>query len=124
MYKRQDYQFAVINTTNALPKLSGINGNNIFSTNTCPGDTLQFNVISTDADPFQIVELTMTNHGTSASFTATPAQFPVGTFTWTPTTADISSQPYIFTLNVRDDNCDYYGCLLYTSVPIYVWRCI
>lgn len=118
----RDYQFAVINTSNALPKLSGINGNNIYMTNTCPGDTLQFNVLSTDADPFQILEISLGNNGTSASFTTTPAQFPVGTFTWIPSTADISSQPYIFTLNVRDDNCDYYGSQT-LAYQIYVNGC-
>ncbi|MBK9422943.1 MAG: hypothetical protein IPN54_02140 [Bacteroidetes bacterium] len=118
----RDYQFKVINTSNALPKLSGINGNNIYTTNTCPGDTLQFNVISTDADPFQILDISLENNGTSASLSTTSAQYPVGTFTWTPSTTDISSQPYIFTLKVNDDNCDYYGTQTF-SYQIYVNGC-
>src|SRR4029078_10261659 len=40
-------------------------------------------------------------------------QYPTGTFLWVPTPGNISSQPYTFTVNVKDDNCDYYGTQTY-----------
>lgn len=118
----RDYQFAVVNTTNNLPSLTGINGTATFVTNGCPGTPITFDVYSSDADATQNLSIDMNSNGTAASFTTTVAQFPTGTFTWTPSTSDISSQPYIFNLDVKDDNCDYFGTQTFTY-HVYVNGC-
>jgi hypothetical protein len=118
----RDYQFAVVNTTNNLPSLTGVNGTATFVTNGCPGTPITFDVYSSDVDATQNLSIDMNSNGTAASFTTTVAQFPTGTLTWTPSTSDISSQPYIFNLNVKDDNCDYFGTQTFTY-QVYVNGC-
>jgi hypothetical protein len=105
----RDYQIGVINGSNAIPTLTGINGTSNYITSACPGDSLTFDVLSDDADFTQTLSLVGTVAGTAASFTSTTAQHPVGTFTWVPTLADVSNSAYTFTVEVRDDYCDYYG---------------
>ncbi len=106
----RDYQIAVTNGTNNAPVLTGINGTSNYVISGCPGDSISFNVTGSDPDIPQVVTLSMSNPGTSASFSSVPA--PVisqGTFNWIPVTGDISASPYIFIITVDDDYCDYYG---------------
>ncbi len=118
----RDFQIAVINETNNSPTLTGINGTNTFITNGCPGDTIQFDLFSNDIDAGQNVSLIPNSSITTASWSFTSGQYPVGTFTWVPDSSNVSSQPYTFTINVNDDNCDYYGTQTY-AYQVYVNGC-
>ncbi|MBL0340376.1 MAG: hypothetical protein IPP71_05280 [Bacteroidetes bacterium] len=118
----RDFQIVVENSSNNSPTLSGINGTNSFITNGCPGDTITFDVISNDIDAGQNVTLSPNITGTTATWTSAGTPFPVGTFQWIPTPADISSQPYTYTLNVNDDHCDYYGTQTYIY-QVYINGC-
>lgn len=105
----RDIQVRVINCTNTLPTLSGINGTNNFMASVCAGNTLTFNVFSADEDPGQILTMTWNNAITGATFTTAGSPYPTGTFTWTPTAADITTVPYCFTVTVTDDACPFNG---------------
>ncbi|MDQ3049618.1 MAG: T9SS type A sorting domain-containing protein [Bacteroidota bacterium] len=108
-YVYRDFQIAVVNTNNNAPSLTGMNGTANFVTNGCPGDTITFDVISSDPDSGQNLSLAMNNIGTGAALNNSGGAWPVGTFAWVPTAGDVSSSPYIFNITVNDDYCDYFG---------------
>ncbi|HLP13339.1 MAG TPA: PKD domain-containing protein [Flavobacteriales bacterium] len=122
----RDIQVRVINCTNTVPEITGINGTSSFSTSVCAGSTLTFNVFSSDEDAGQILTLTWNNAITGATFTTTTAANPTGTFTWTPTAADISTTPWCFTVTVTDDACPFNGsqtfafCITVTGLTLNV----
>jgi hypothetical protein len=118
----RDFQVAVIMGTNAPPELTGINGTTSFIASGCPGDTIMFDVFSSDPDPGQITSLIMSANPTAATFTVTGSPYATGKFFWIPQPGDISSQPYIFTVRVSDDNCPYFGTQTY-AYHIYVNGC-
>jgi len=74
----RDFNIATIASSNNLPELTGINGTSSFVTNVCPGDTLNFNVISSDADAAQILTLIPGAFSLAHTFTATGSPAPVG----------------------------------------------
>lgn len=118
----RDLQIGVINSTNNLPSLTGINGTSSFITNGCPGDSIQFTINSSDPDAGQTLTLIMDQSPAAAATFNTTGQPPVGSFLWVPSAGDISSLPYVFTLRVNDDHCDYYGTQSYAYL-IYVNGC-
>ncbi len=118
----RDFQIAVVNGSNNPPALTGINGTNNFSINGCPGDTIQFDVLSSDTDPGQSLTLTMSPNNTLAGFSTSAGPYPTGSFSWVPQVTDISSQPYVFTVEVQDDYCPYYGTQTY-AYQVYVNGC-
>ncbi|MBL7944698.1 MAG: gliding motility-associated C-terminal domain-containing protein [Flavobacteriales bacterium] len=99
----RDLQFAIIACNNNNPTASGINGTNSFVYNVCAGTSFCFDVNSQDADATQLVTMTWNAAIPGATFTTTGGPRPVGTFCWTPTTADIGQQ--IFTVSVEDNAC-------------------
>ncbi len=105
----RDIQVRVINCTNTVPTMTGINGTTSFSTSVCAGSTLSFNIFSTDEDPGQILTLVWNSAIPGATFTTAGTPYPTGTFTWTPTPGDVSSTPYCFTVTVTDDACPFNG---------------
>jgi hypothetical protein len=109
----RDIQVMVTNSTNNNPVLSGINGTTMFITSGCPGDTISFNVNSSDPDAVQNVSISMGANATGGTFTTSGGSLPTGTFTWVPDTTDISASPYIVTLTAIDDNCPYNGTNTY-----------
>jgi len=105
----RDFQIAVINSFNAPPSLSGINGTGTIVISGCPGDPITFNVYGSDPDAGQTLTMEMFGPSTGATFTSLPGSNPVGTFDWTPLAGDVSAQPYIFPVTVSDDHCSYYS---------------
>jgi gliding motility-associated-like protein len=105
----RDIQVRTIACSNNNPTVSGINGTSVFSATACAGSTLSFNVFSNDIDAGQNVSVTWNNAIAGASFTTSAGPHPTGTFTWTPTAAQISTVPYCFTVTVTDDNCPMNG---------------
>ncbi|HPD54138.1 MAG TPA: hypothetical protein PLI08_09360, partial [Bacteroidia bacterium] len=105
----RDIQVTVINCSNIIPSVSGINGTNSFATSVCAGSQLCFNVFSSDADAAQNTTLSWDFSIPGATFVTTPGTRESGTFCWTPSAANISTVPYCFTVTVQDDNCPYAG---------------
>ncbi|HYG50903.1 MAG TPA: PKD domain-containing protein [Flavobacteriales bacterium] len=122
----RDIQVRVINCTNTVPEITGINGTSNFSASVCAGSTLTFDIFSSDEDPGQVLTLTWNNAITGAAFTTAGTPSPTGTFTWTPTAADISTTPWCFTVTVTDDACPFNGsqtfafCITVTGLTLNV----
>jgi hypothetical protein len=104
----RDYMFFYSsNTTNSAPSLSGINNttNYITSVDICPSSSLSFTIHSSDPDVGDSTFIDDIYIPAGATFTTNTAQNQVGTFTWTPSLADVRAQPYIISFNVKDDSC-------------------
>ncbi len=111
----RDIQITVISCSNNLPTLSGINGTNNFSATICAGTPYCFNIFSDDPDNGQNLSVIWDGAITgNATFTASSAPHPVGTFCWTPTQADISGTAHCFTVLVHDDACPMFGSQIYS----------
>lgn len=117
----RDMQFLTkVCNPNLLPTASGINGSASYSAVVCPGNTISFAINTADPNAADTVSLTWNNVIPGATFTTVGAQFPVGTFTWTPSQADARSQPYSFIVTVRDNACPTNGSQTFSftiSVP-------
>lgn len=110
----RDLQVYTTNCQNTLPSLSGVNGSNAFSTSSCAGGQLCFNINSSDVDSTQQLVMTWNNGIPSATFTTSGGRIPTGTFCWTPTAADARPQPYTFTVTIRDNACPSNGVQTYS----------
>lgn len=110
----RDIQVRIINCTNTNPFTSGINGTTNYTTSACAGNQISFTTLSNDLDAGQNVTLTWNAAIPGATFTTSAGAHPIGTFTWTPTQAQISSNPYCFTVTVQDDNCPLNGTQTYS----------
>ncbi len=105
----RDIQVQVMNCSNTLPTVTGINGTTNYTLTTCAGAPISFFVNSADEDPGQTVSLSWNSGIAAGTFSTTGLPYPTGTFTWTPTAADISTVPYCFTVTVTDDACPFNG---------------
>lgn len=110
----RDIQITVIACSNNLPTLSGINCTNVYDATICANEPFCFNVCSDDADAGQSVFLSYDGTVNGATFSTTGSPHPTGTFCWTPTNADISTDPHCFTIRVFDDACPYIGSQIYS----------
>jgi hypothetical protein len=122
----KDINLKFFSGTNSLPTLSGINGGNSFVTSidVCPGQLpLTFTINSSDLDIMDSLEVTMSSSNIpGATISSNNAAQPVTTFSWLPSSANIQAQPYILTLNVRDNKCPYNGMQSFAYL-IYVNQC-
>ena len=110
----RDIQITVINCSNVIPTMTGIDGTNNFTQTICAGTQTCFSLYSADADGAQNTFVTWDNSIPNAVFTTLPGGRENATFCWTPTEAQISANPYCFTVTVRDDNCPYVGNQIYS----------
>ena len=116
----RDMQFIVNNCyPNVLPTATGINGTNVFTATVCPGNNLTFFINSDDTNVANTVSMIWNSGISGATFTTAGTPHPTGTFSWTPTLAQARTQPYSFTVTVRDDNCPANAFQTY-SYTIYV----
>lgn len=99
----RDVQFAIIACSNNLPQVSGVNGTNQYTYSVCANESFCFTVNSSDGDAGQSVTMSWNGGIPGATFTITPGALPVGTFCWTPTTANIGQN--LFAVNVQDNAC-------------------
>lgn len=99
----RDIQMIVVQCNNDAPTATGFNGTTKFDTAICPGQSVSFDIISNDSTPFQTVTMRWNGGIPGASFTTTGGQYPVGTFSWSPTVNDIGF--HFFTVQVVDDGC-------------------
>lgn len=106
----RDIQVYVIQCNNNLPAMSGINGTPDFSTSTCAGSPVCFDLFSSDVDTNDSLTVTWNSGIPSGSFSApVTSTRPTGHFCWTPTAADVRPNPWIFTVNVQDNACPVNG---------------
>lgn len=100
----RDVQFVVRACTgNTSPSASGINGTNAYTLSVCAGTPVSFTVNSNDANAGQTVTMSWNSGIPGGTFTTSGFPFPSGTFTWTPTVANIGNNT--FTVHVEDNGC-------------------
>lgn len=101
----RDINIYTIPCTNYNPAVTGINGTSQLSVPVMPDSTICFNVFTSDPDTGDSLSLQWNNGIPAGYFYSSGGSSPTGVFCWTPTQADVRSQPYSFTVTVRDDNC-------------------
>lgn len=108
----RDIQFTAVPCSNNVPTLSGINNTTDFSTTATAGSQLCFDLFSNDVDAGQTTYLSWNNGIAGGSFSSAGTPHAVGSFCWTPTSADVGI--HTFTVTVEDDYCPIVGQNTYT----------
>ncbi len=105
----RDIQFNIVNCTNTIPSLGGINGSpGVFNISTCANTPLCFTIAATDVDAGQSVMMAAGNTIPGSTFTQTGSGLSItGTFCWTPGIADIGT--HYITINAQDNACPLIG---------------
>jgi hypothetical protein len=114
----RDMQINVINCTNQLPYLNGINNTGSYDTTVCAGNQVCIDIPTFDTDAGNTVTVDWNQGIPGATWTTTGGTRPTGTFCWTPTVVG-STLPFIFTVSVEDNACPYFGNQTY-AFSIYV----
>lgn len=109
----RDIQLRTVTCTNNIPYLNGIDNTGNYTMTICAGTQTTFTIPSFDSDAGQNISLSWNNGIPGATFSVNAANPPTATFSWLPTTADISSVPHCFTVTVTDDNCPFNGTQTY-----------
>ncbi len=110
----RDMQAWVRPCTNIYPTASGVNGTTNFNIGVCAGSTLNFTINSGDVDPGDVTTMFWNFNIPGATLTFSGSPYQVGTFSWTPTLADVSTQPYTFIVTVHDNHCPINGSQAYS----------
>lgn len=110
----RDIQLRIVNCSNLLPQLLGINGTPSYNVTTCANQQLCFNIASVDGNAVDTTTITWNNAIPGATFTTTGTRRDTARFCWTPTINDVSVRPRCFTATVRDNACPYRGLQVYT----------
>lgn len=105
----RDIQLRTITCTNNNPYVNGINNTGQYTLTACAGSPINFNISTYDIDSTQSVSINWNNGIPAGTFVSSGGTRPTGTFSWTPTTADIGGGAHCFTITVSDDNCPYNG---------------
>lgn len=105
----RDIQFNIINCTNTIPTISGIDGvAGDFDITACVGAPLCFDINSTDIDAVQNILVTYSNNIPGATFTQSGTGNSVsGTFCWNTTIADTGT--HVISISVQDNACPLIG---------------
>lgn len=120
----RDIQLRTMTCTNNNPYVNGINNTGQYSLTACAGVPLSFTIPTYDIDSSQNVTVTWNSGIASGTFTSSGGARPVGTFTWTPSAADIGNASNCFTVTVKDDNCPFNGsqtfsfCITVTGIVL------
>ena len=106
----------------AQPSISGIDstGNNTISV--CYGDTISFNIYTTDSDIADSLSMEIINPISGATINWTASKNPTGDFFWPTTLSDVSAYPHILRVQASDLGCPIENKVVKTFI-IYVNNC-
>jgi len=110
----RDIQLNIIACTNVIPVLYGINNSPSHRQTICANAPFSFYSSSADLDLDDTTRVTWDFGIADATVTFSGPKNDSMYFSWTPTTADISTIPQCFTATVTDDNCPYVGKSTYS----------
>jgi gliding motility-associated-like protein len=92
---------------NTQPFATGINGTNQYTTTVCAGTPVNFSISSSDPNAGQAVTLTWNGGIPGATFTTSGSPLQTGSFSWTPTAANIGNNSFVVT--AADNACPLVG---------------
>ncbi|HIF15244.1 MAG TPA: hypothetical protein EYQ86_08005, partial [Bacteroidetes bacterium] len=120
----RDYQVMVLPDTmaNQTPSISGMNNTSDDLIIACLGDTIDFDIFTSDPDLGDSLEVTVLNNINGAVLNWTAGNLPVGSFSWIPGIADVDGLPYVLQVMVEDQACPIRN-KVFKSYTIYVSNC-
>jgi hypothetical protein len=105
----RDVQLYTVQCTNQAPTITGMNGTTATTMYVLPEQPFCFSIFCYDTDTTDTLTM-YTNNGIPAGVFSLQSDLrPTGVFCWTPTLADVSTQPHVFTAIVVDNNCPAQG---------------
>lgn len=115
--------YTVTNGNNSRPRLSGMSGLDVYTTNICADAPFCFEITASDVNIDDELTMTWGEEIEGATFESAVGDYPiigveslVGQFCWTPTIADTGS--HYFTATVRDNVCPINGVEVATYVLV------
>ena len=111
----RDIEVRVSDYSDRLPVITGINKTSSYTTSVCAGQLVQFNVLGSDPDTGQTVNMTFTNSTafSNAVFYTSPVDtIQGGQFQWQTTQSDIGTHSVI--IQAKDDACPTPGVQSFT----------
>jgi hypothetical protein len=100
-----DMDLYTIPCPNSSPYTTGVNGTMDFTYYVLPG-YFCFDIFSNDIDTADVVTMVFNTSGIPTStYSVNGTPHPTGTFCWTPDSADVSTQPYTFSVILGDNGC-------------------
>lgn len=109
----RDIQVQVINCSNQLPSLSGIDGTGEYQMEVCANENVFFEIPTQDPDGSQDLTLSWDQGISGGQFDPGTGSRPTGQFQWTPDSSHVGNGPHCFTVEVKDDNCPINGSQVY-----------
>lgn len=124
---QRDIEFIVTSCSNTAPVTSGVNGGPYAgndSISVCANTPTCFTVTGSDVNASDSLTMTWDTGIPGGSFTITNTNpfAPEAQFCWTPTLADASTIPHVFTIAIRDNACPY-DAVQYFPFFVYVNNC-
>lgn len=101
----RDIQVHFVQSNNQLPVISGMDSTQVDAVTVHPGDTVQFQVYASDADPMDTLVWQWQQDIPGAVITTSGGARPVLSFFWLPDTSDIQFAAHVQHLSVTDNNC-------------------
>ncbi|HNQ61571.1 MAG TPA: T9SS type A sorting domain-containing protein [Bacteroidia bacterium] len=101
----RDVQVAVTTTSNSMPGLSGINGQNTRSIMACKFSLLSFDILTHDQDIEQQLSVSWDTDLPDARITKTNSLKPIITVSWLP--VNLTKKEFFLTVRVRDNACPF-----------------
>jgi len=118
----RDIQINITNYSNNLPDLSQINGNAGYIKSACAGDTITFDIYSTDADATQNTTITPLTNIPNFQYTNSGGSRDTLHVSIVTDSTMIAALPYQLQLVVEDDACPYNGVQI-RNYTIYINGC-
>ncbi len=113
-YVIRDIQLTVVDCGNTLPYVDGINKTDEYEIDMVANCQYCFDVYSYDDDASDNVSMSWNNGIAGATFSVASGSRPKGSFCWTAPSSSVSSNPYLFTVEVKDDACPYVGSQVFS----------
>ena len=107
-------QIIVTADPNQIPNLSGINGTSNYHQTICAGDSVNFNIYSSDPDLNSTKIKHYSFNNPNGILDIIPGLNESGNFHWITDSSDAAITDYMLNVTLNDDNCPYSGAIAKT----------
>jgi hypothetical protein len=115
----RENRITVLESSNHLPELSGIDGTASFDVESCAGKNIGFYLFTSDEDAGDRVTLTMIDSLPGAVCSPSGDRTPAYRFEWKTPASDVADKTYIVRFRISDNNCPMPGVQQY-AIRIHV----